>query len=50
LITEALEHIPDSGICLQIGQYRLEILQAADNRVKSVRGWVVESTPASGDA
>lgn len=40
LITEALEHIPDSGICLQIGNYRLEILQAADNRVKSVRAWV----------
>lgn len=42
LITEALEHIPDSGICLQINQYRLEILQAADNRVKSVRAWVIE--------
>lgn len=42
LITEALEHIPDSGICLQIGRYRLEILQAADNRVKSVRAWVAE--------
>jgi Mg2+/Co2+ transporter CorB len=51
LITEALEHIPDSGICLQIDQYRLEILQAADNRVKSVRAWVIESTPApSNDA
>nr|MBF0683016.1 HlyC/CorC family transporter [Pseudomonas sp.] len=42
LITEALEHIPDSGICVQIGGYRLEILQAADNRVKSVRAWVIE--------
>jgi Mg2+/Co2+ transporter CorB len=42
LITEALEHIPDSGICLQIGRYRLEILQAAENRVKSVRAWVAE--------
>lgn len=42
LITEALEHIPDSGICLQIDRYRLEILQAADNRVKSVRAWVIE--------
>lgn len=41
LITEALEHIPDSGICLQIGDYRLEILQAADNRVKSVRAWTI---------
>ncbi len=27
LITEALEHIPDSSVCLQIGRYRLEILQ-----------------------
>ncbi|WP_407295736.1 HlyC/CorC family transporter [Stutzerimonas zhaodongensis] len=44
LITEALEHIPDSGICLQIDQYRLEILQAADNRVKSVRAWVADDT------
>lgn len=42
LITEALEHIPDSGICLQIGRYRLEILQAADNRVKSVRAWSID--------
>lgn len=44
LITEALEQIPDSGICLQIGLYRLEILQAADNRVKSVRAWVIEDS------
>jgi len=44
LITEALEHIPDSGICLQIGDYRLEILQAADNRVKSVRAWTIGDT------
>lgn len=49
LITEALEHIPDSGICLQINQYRLEILQAADNRVKSVRAWVVEDSQAAVD-
>ncbi len=41
LITEALEHMPDAGICLQIGNYRLEILQAADNRVKSVRAWTI---------
>jgi len=40
LITEALEHIPDSGICLQI-------LQAADNRVKSVRAWTVSATPSA---
>ena len=49
LITEALEHIPDSGICLQINQYRLEILQAADNRVKSVRAWVVADSQKPAD-
>lgn len=47
LITEALEHMPDSGICLQIGNYRLEILQAADNRVKSVRAWTISASPSS---
>lgn len=47
MITEALEHIPDSGICLQIGDYRLEILQAADNRVKSVRAWTINATPST---
>ena len=47
LITEALEHIPDSGICLQIGNYRLEILQAADNRVKSVRAWTINASPST---
>lgn len=39
LITEALESIPDSPVCLKIGPYRLEILQSAENRVKSVRVW-----------
>ena len=39
LITEALESIPDSAVCLKIGPYRLEILQSSDNRVKSVRAW-----------
>jgi Mg2+/Co2+ transporter CorB len=39
LITEALENIPDSAVCLKIGPYRLEILQSTDNRVKSVRVW-----------
>ena len=39
LVTEALEHIPDSSVCLKIGPYRLEIREAADNRVKSVRIW-----------
>ncbi|MGB4073346.1 HlyC/CorC family transporter [Pseudomonas sp.] len=39
LITEALESIPDSPVCLKIGPYRLEILQSSENRVKSVRVW-----------
>lgn len=39
LITEALESIPDSPVCLKIGPYCLEILQSAENRVKSVRVW-----------
>jgi len=39
LVTEALESIPDSAVCLKIGPYRLEILQSSDNRVKSVRAW-----------
>lgn len=39
LITEILETIPDSSVCLTVGSYRLEILQAAENRVKTVRVW-----------
>ncbi len=39
LVTEALESIPDSAVCLNIGPYRLEILQSSENRVKSVRAW-----------
>ena len=39
LVTEALETIPDSPVCLKIGPYRLEILESGDNRVKSVRIW-----------
>ena len=45
LITEALESIPDSAVCLKIGPYRLEILQAAENRVKSVRIWQANAKP-----
>ena len=37
LITEQLESIPESSVCLTIGMYRLEILQTKDNMVKSVR-------------
>ena len=47
LITEALESIPDSAVCLKIGPYRLEILQAAENRVKSVRIWRADEAPGA---
>ena len=50
LITEALETIPDSSVCLKIGPYRLEILQAAENRVKSVRVWQVEKVRPDAEA
>lgn len=39
LITEALETIPDSPVCLKIGPYRLEILESSESRVTSVRLW-----------
>ncbi len=38
LVTEHLEEIPDSSVCITInGRYRMEILQIRDNRVRSVR-------------
>jgi Mg2+/Co2+ transporter CorB len=39
LVTEALETIPDSAVCLKIGPYRLEILETEDNRVTQVLMW-----------
>ncbi|WP_237886851.1 transporter associated domain-containing protein [Pseudomonas sp. PGPR40] len=39
LVTEALETIPDSAVCLKIGRYRLEILETEDNRVTRVLIW-----------
>ncbi len=39
LVTEALETLPDSPVCLKIGPYRLEILESGDNRIKRVRLW-----------
>ena len=50
LITEALESIPDSAVCLKIGPYRLEILQSSENRVKSVRAWQTATKPQSESA
>lgn len=39
LVTEILENIPDSAVCLQVGRYRLEILEASGSRVLEVRAW-----------
>lgn len=45
LVTEALETIPESSVCLKIGRYRLEILETEDNRVSRVLIWHVGSVP-----
>jgi len=37
LIVETLENIPEAGTTLKIADYMLEVLQAADNAVKTVR-------------
>ncbi|ACO80099.1 Mg/Co transporter-like protein [Azotobacter vinelandii CA] len=46
LITEALQNIPDCGVCLSIGPYRLEILETSGNRVKNVRVWTADARPS----
>ncbi|WP_249672246.1 transporter associated domain-containing protein [Pseudomonas abieticivorans] len=45
LVTEALESIPDCAVCLKIGRYRLEILQAEENRVTRVLIWHTSALP-----
>ncbi|MGC5702203.1 DUF21 domain-containing protein [Pseudomonas sp. NFXW11] len=45
LVTEALETIPDSAVCLKIGRYRLEILETEENRVSRVLIWHTSSMP-----
>ena len=37
LIVEALEHIPDTPVCLVIGHYRIEILQIKDNTIRTAK-------------
>ncbi|HEX8589668.1 transporter associated domain-containing protein [Pseudomonas sp.] len=44
LITEALETIPSSSVCVKIGPYRLEILETEDNRVSRVLMWLNSRT------
>jgi len=46
LVTEALETIPESAVCLKIGRYRLEILETEENRVSKVLIWHTTSAPA----
>ncbi|WPN29139.1 transporter associated domain-containing protein [Pseudomonas sp. P5_109] len=47
LVTEALETIPESAVCLKIGRYRLEILETEDNRVTRVLIWQTSSMPVA---
>lgn len=46
LVTEALETIPETTVCLKIGAYRLEILETEDNRVSRVLIWHSSVKPA----
>ncbi|MBA1379645.1 CNNM domain-containing protein [Pseudomonas brassicacearum] len=46
LVTEALETIPESPVCLKIGRYRLEIIETVDNRVSQVLVWHNSTVPA----
>lgn len=41
LVTEALESIPASAVCLKIGRYRLEILETEDNCASKVLVWTL---------
>ncbi|WLG69184.1 HlyC/CorC family transporter [Pseudomonas brassicacearum] len=47
LVTEALETIPESPVCLKIGRYRLEIIETVDNRVSQVLAWHNSSVPTA---
>ncbi|MBT8145253.1 MAG: HlyC/CorC family transporter [Gammaproteobacteria bacterium] len=44
LIMELLESIPDSSICLKVGDYFAEILQVKDNMIRTVRMWEQRTT------
>ena len=37
LITEQLEFIPETNICLTIGRHRIETIQTQDNLVKMAK-------------
>lgn len=46
LVLEHLEFIPEANVCLQVGRYRIETLQLADNVVRAakVREWPATSS------
>ena len=46
LVTEALETIPETTVCVKIGRYRLEILETEENRVSRVLIWHNSVKPA----
>jgi len=39
LLMELLESIPESSVCLKVGDYFAEILQVKDNMIRTVRMW-----------
>ncbi|MFI4914284.1 MAG: HlyC/CorC family transporter [Steroidobacterales bacterium] len=47
LLLEKLETIPQPGTALRIGDYEFEILQIADNAIRTVRARVASAPPAA---
>ena len=50
LLLEQLEMIPQPGTALQVGPYRFEVLQIADNAIRTVRVFVQSSSAAERSA
>jgi len=44
LLTESLESIPDSSVCINLEGYYAEIVQVKDNVIKTVKMWRAPST------
>ena len=49
LLLEQLETIPDAGIVIQVGDQIFEVLQIADNTIRTVRITNAASTPSESD-
>jgi Mg2+/Co2+ transporter CorB len=47
LLLEHLETIPDSGTMVRVGSYEFEVLQVADNAIRTVRVRVPAGPKAS---